>query len=248
VLLDQAADGFERAAGGEVRLHVPPLARQLAPRHLPPALYVGVGAVLGPVFLEAVARHGGLAVRAHGHGALAVGVVVRVKLREDDDRAAELAGDILVQAPLVGRRVPADDELGALRVGTGHGCELAAAFVVALEVFARAFVVAALVGASDAEPVELVLDDQGHARVIAVLVDGVAVDRAGRLRLERAGDAFLAEGVAARGCYRQVERRFADWAEQSVVDGIEVFDGLVVHFEGGGFPMRCTRRRAVGVR
>ncbi len=122
---------------------------------------------------------------------------MRVELHKRHDLIAELASRVRMHASLLRRGVPASNELAAGGRRAADRGELAAALAVAFEMLPRALVVATPVWASDLEAVQLVLYDQGESIVVMVLVDRLAVDRAGRLRLEGTVDACCAECVAA---------------------------------------------------
>lgn len=188
-------------------------------------------AILGDVRVHAVADHNRVAVGALGRMSTAVSIVVLLQTSHHNILAAVLAYSVYVQAALFRMGVDARNTQVALRGRAMNQRILAVPFVVHGEKLARADVVAAPVGAFDAEPVELV---KQHARVaqVAGCVERLTVDGTNGLDLERAVKAGSAEGMAAwLGGQGVMKGGATDRALEALVDLGFVLEVLVIDWK-----------------
>ena len=188
-------------------------------------------AVLGDVRVHSVADHNRVAVGALGRMSATVSIVVLLQTGHHDILAAVLAYSVYVQATFLCMGVDARNTQVALRGWAMNQRVLAVSFVVHGEQLARADVVAAPVGAFDAEPVELV---KQHARVaqVAGCVERLTVDGANGLDLEGAVKAGGAEGMTAwLGGQGMMKGGATDRAFEALVDLGFVLEVLVIDWK-----------------
>lgn len=196
-----------------------PLSVKTASEKAPLAFSLRLEAVVRDVGPESVSHDYDVAARTLDGVVAAVGVVVLLKVCDQDCGLAVLAGGALVEASLLGGGIHSRDSLVAVEVGAVDRSVFAVSLVVGHDEASGSNVVAGRVRALDLEAIELRGDGVGLAEPLWVVDERLPVDGALGLVFEGAVEAGGAEGVAAEAGNGLAEWSVADRAEEGVIDG-----------------------------